>query len=170
MWRFLQRAFNALCHQRPALQCVTGWQRFVGAVSLFSHLLPEHVTAASDNREALSFLSLVEATWERGTFEMSGGWRGRTCLKQSWRRNYVYSLEVSRSIQGFLHKDCVRLCWPGSSEQPTCYWLWLSLWEVTVMFAGVLEVTLSTTLFLKAGEDDDIHPATLPLPYAYVKP
>lgn len=151
------------------------WQgdRDLWVQCLFSptyHLLPEHVTAASDNREALSFLSLVEATWDRGTFEMSGGWRGRTCLKQSWRRNYVYSLEVSHSIQGLLHRDCVRLYWPGSSEQPTCYWLWLSLWEVTVMFAGVLEVTLSTTLFLKAGEDDDIHPAMLPLPYAYVKP
>lgn len=61
------------------------------------------------------------------------------------------------------------VCWPGSSEQPTCYRLWLSVCEVTVMFAGVLEVTLRISLFLKAGEDDSIHPAKLRLPYPYVK-
>lgn len=126
-------------------------------------LLSEHVTTVSDNGEALSFLSLVEATRERGTFEMNGG----LVLSRVEEELVLRSLEVSYSTQGLLHKDYISLCWP---EQPTCYWLWLSVWEVTVMFAGVLEVTLRISLFLKAGKDDNTHPAKLPLPYPYVMP
>lgn len=68
-------------------------------------------------------LSLVEATRERGTFEMNGG----LVLSRVEEELVLRSLEVSYSTQGLLHKDCISLCWPDSSEQPTCYWLWLSV-------------------------------------------